>query len=134
MRQKWTGKNGFSLIELMIAAAIFIVALMPLLMLFINYIVFMESCRNRIIASNDARYILEDIRDTTPFTNDNVITNFPQETDLSGNIGPQKLTDETIFVNYANPTADPLPILVTVNWQERTKPRNLTVTTLMTQR
>ena len=122
------------MIELMIAATILIAALMPLLMLFINYIVFMESCRNRIIASNDARYILEDIRDTTPFTNNNVINNFPQETDLSGNIGPKKLTDETIIVSYANQTADPLPILVTVNWREKTKNRNLTVTTWMTQR
>lgn len=119
----------------MITTTMLIVVLVPLFVIFVDYAVLMELYRNRVTAANDARYILEDIRDVTPFTNSNVINNFPEGIDISNRIGnTRKLMNETIVVTYANPAADPLTVTVTVNWIERRRNRSFTLSTLMTQR
>ena len=136
MRSKKISKKGFSLIELMISAAILIAALLPVLVLFYNYLVVMEISRNTTIAVNDASFVLESMRSTDPFTTNNVVAAYPAGVDLADRIGPRKLRNETVVVSYQNPAADPLVITMTVSWQDEVKIRNrsFSATTMMTQR
>jgi len=129
-------KKAFTLAELMIATAVMVGVAVPVLWLFLNYLILMDMNKNTTIAINDASCILENIRNVDPFTPSNVTVNYPQGQDLSGRIGPKKLRNEAIYVTYQNPGADPLTITVTVNWQDEVKIRNrsLSFATIMTQR
>lgn len=120
----------------MISSVIFITALLPVLVLFYNYLVVMEISRNTTIAVNDASFMLESMRSTDPFTINNVVAAYPAGVDIADRIGPKKLRNETVVVSYQNPAADPLVITMTVSWQDEVKIRNrsLGVTTMMTQR
>ena len=136
MRQKSIRKNGFSLVELMISAAILVAAILPIFMLFCYYLIAMEISRNTTIAVSDAAFIIEDIRGTDPFTLNNVVIAYPNGVDRASLIGPQKLKDETVRVFYQNPAADPLVITVQVDWKDQVKirDRRLTIDTMVTQR
>ncbi|MCX5693103.1 MAG: prepilin-type N-terminal cleavage/methylation domain-containing protein [Candidatus Omnitrophica bacterium] len=131
-------KSGFTLVELMISTAVMVGVAVPTLMLFLNYLILMDINKNTTIAINDASCILESIRDVDPFMFDNITKpgNYPQGQDLSSRIGPKKLRNEAIYVTYQNPSADPLTITVTVNWQDEVRIRNrtLSLATMMTQR
>lgn len=120
----------------MISAAILVAAILPIFMLFYCYLVAMDVSRNTTVAVNDASFILERMRSTDPFTITNVVGAYPNGADAAAWIGPTKLTNETVRVNYQNPSADPLVITVRVDWQDTIKVRNrfLTITTIMTQR
>ena len=138
MRQKSIRKNGFSLIELMISAAILVAAVLPIFMLFYYYLVAMEISRNTTIAVSDAAFILESMRSTDPVVIADVVALYPQATDFTGRIGsvPTKLTDEVVTVAYQDPDADPLVVTVTVTWKDqvRIRDRTQTITTKMTVR
>jgi prepilin-type N-terminal cleavage/methylation domain-containing protein len=130
-------KYGFTLIELIISTAVMVGVAVPALLVFLNYLILIDVNKNTSIAINDASYILENIRNTDPFTPNNVTTNYPQGQDLSSRIGSvRKLRNEAIYVAYQNPNVDPLTITVTVNWQDEVRIRNrsLSLTTIMTQR
>lgn len=127
-------KNGFTLLELLIAAAILTGTVLGFLMFFYASLLLMETNRNTIVAVNDAKAILEQIRETDPFSAANVAATYPASTDLIALVGPQKLNGETIYVAYPSGSSDPLRIVVTVNWSEKTLSRSVSLTTLMTQR
>lgn len=129
-------RKAFSLIELMISAALLITVLVPILVLFYHYLVVMEMSRNSSVAVSDASFILESMRSTEPFTINNVISAYPSGIDVSSRIGPIKLKDETVRVFYQNPSADPLIVTVRVDWKDEVKTRDrlLTITTKMTAR
>lgn len=136
MRSKKITVKGFSLIELMISAAILVIAIVPVLVLFYNYLVVMDMARNTTMAVSDASFILESIRSTDPFTTSNVLGAYPQGGDASARIGPVKLKNETVIVSYQDTSADPLVVTVQVNWQDQVKIRNRSqsFTTKMTAR
>ncbi len=130
-------KNGFSLIELMISAAILVAAVLPVFMLFYYYLVTMEVSRNTTIAVSDAAFILENMRSTEPFTISALIdAGYSNGADRADLIGPQKLKDETVRVFYQNPSADLLEVTVRVDWKDQVKirDRRLTIDTMMTER
>jgi len=135
MRQKSIRKNGFSLVELMISAAILVAAILPIFMLFYYYLITMETSRNTTIAVSDAASILESMRSTNPFTIASVVNNYSG--DVTGKIGYiTKLKTEVVTVSYSDPNADPLEVTVRVDWNDelRARPRWLTITTKMTSR
>ncbi len=136
MRQKSIRKNGLSLVELMISAAILVAVTLPVFMLFYYYLVAMEISRSTTIAVSDAAFIIESMRGTDPFTINNVVSAYPNGADRAGLIGPQKLKDETVRVFYQNPSADPLVVTVQVDWKDEVRIRNrtLSIDTMMTQR
>jgi Tfp pilus assembly protein PilE len=127
-------KDGFTLLELMISAAIMAGAILAILALFVNYLVLIETSKNTTVAINDAQAVLEAIRNTEPFLVSNVTGNYPTGVDLAPNFGFNKLQNEAIYVSYGSLAADPLQITVTVNWQEKARNRSENLTTLMTQR
>ncbi len=127
-------KKGFTLLELLIAAAILTGTVLGFLMFFYASLLLMETNRNTIVAINDAKAILEQIRETDPFNASNVSAAYPELTDLIALVGAQKLNNETIYVDYPGAVTDPLRIIVTVSWSEKTLSRSISLTTLMTQR
>lgn len=127
-------KDGFTLLELMISIAIMVGAILVIFGLLLNYLLLIETSKNKTVAIDDAQAVLEAIRNTDPFTSSNVTTNYPAGVNLASNFGFNKLQNEAIYVSYASPAADPLQITVTVNWQEKTRNRSESLITLMTQR
>lgn len=115
-------KKGFSLIELMISAAILIGVLLPVLILFYNYLVVMEITRNTTIAVSDAAFVLESMRSTDPFTYTNVSA--VANAAVTAVNGAAKLKNEAVTVSYQDTGADPLVVTVQVSWQDQVKVRN----------
>ena len=132
MNKRYLKKSGFTLLELMISAAIMVGAILVILGLFVNYLVLIETSKNTTVAVDDAQAVLEAIRNTDPFTSSNVTTNYPADVNLAPNFGFNKLQNEAIYVSCLG--ADPLQITVTVRWNEKTRDRSENLTTLMTQR
>ena len=128
------GARGFTLLEIMIAIAIMVGAILAILGLFLNYLMLVETAKNTTVAVDNAQAVLEAIRNTDPFTVSNVTAAFPAGVDLAPNFNFDKLDNEAIYVSYGSLTADPLQITATVNWQEKTRSRSESLTTKMTQR
>ena len=86
--------KGFTLLELMLAAAIMIVAILGLLSLLINCMVLNDSNKNLVVAANDAQYVLEQMKGLTYDNINNYtapnFTNLDNETiNLARSIGAQ---------------------------------------------
>lgn len=56
------GRKGFTLLELMVAIAILVIAASGLLMALVSCMSLNESNSNLVVAANDARYVLEEIK------------------------------------------------------------------------
>jgi len=128
--------SGFTLLELMIGACVLILGLVALISAYIGCFALNESARNLTIATNHAQCLMEKIRDY------NIPSNITQEdwttwaaTDLPDGGGCNTLNNETINVTYPSGTgANPLEILVTVNWTEKNRSRSVQFSTLLTER
>lgn len=135
--------KGFTLPELLLAAAILAFVLTGILLLFINCMLLNAANRNLALATAHAEYIMEDIKGTD-FTgleariNDNNGTptgwdfNAAQIQSLLS--APDKSTvldTETISTTVSG--SDPLEVLVVVGWLDRgAKNRNIELRTLIT--
>ena len=114
--------KGFTLSELMIAAAIILIAILGLFTAIINCILLNESNNNLVMAVNDAQYVLEQIKGLAYDNINDFITAFDplQFSDLYN----QSITfpNTVIGTSIAN-------ITVEVNWDERQRQRNFTLST-----
>jgi len=119
MRQEMLKKSqhGFTLMELMLAVAILMIAITGLLATYIYGILMNTANKNLIIATNDAQYIMEQIKGVD-YGN---ITNYDPPDFYN-------LDSETISLSRNIGTAI-AQVTVTVNWHERQTQRNLSVTT-----
>ena len=131
-------KKGMTLIEVLIAALIFSVALAALLQSIIAIVDIIDFSKDQSIAVSDLKNILERLR-ATPF--DYITNDFPNGvvdgdvgdpyTDI---VGPYELSDEHITVSYANPNADPLEIEATLSWLDKKgRSHNLSLSTFRTR-
>ena len=109
--------------EIMVAAAVFVVGLAALLSGLLSAVYFMEHSRETTIAVSDLRTIMEHIR-STPFSD--LTTNFPNavQDGPTGNnypaiVGGYALHNEHITVTYTDPSTDPLEINVSLTWQDK---------------
>ena len=132
MISKKRAVKGFTLIELMISAAILVTVILPVIMLFYYYLVSMEMSRNTTIAVSDASFILENMRRADPFTKSNADAAYASA--LASRSGTWKLNNETIQIQ--DPDTDPMVVTVTVAWQDQVRIRNRVqaITTKMTAR
>lgn len=117
--------RGFSLSELLLAAAISVFVLACLLLLFINCAILNDSNRNLTIASAHAQYVMEDIRDAadTDFSLlESKVNNGDWDLDANEiqsapyNLDPLK--SETIDAGVTQ-SGNPLGIRVIVQWSDR---------------
>lgn len=126
--------RGFTLVEVLMAMLVFVVAVVALLGLYVGVSNLRESSRNMAQAMADARTVLEEIReasgaslatvtgtDWTTWAEDNNLTSLP---------------NEVITVTFEDENADPLEVTVQVDWTERGRLRQpgAVVETLVTQR
>lgn len=132
--------KGFTLPELLLAAAILAFALSGLLLLFTNCILLNAANRNLSIATSHAQYIMEDIK-VAGFTGleTRIINNNGTPTGWDLNVtqiesAPYNLSaldTETIETDCGS--GDPLGVSVAVNWLDRAgKARSIQLQTLIT--
>lgn len=107
--------------ELMIAVAILLVAILSLLAAFINCILLNESNNNLGLAAKDAQYVLEQIKGLA--YSDIATYTAPAFTNLTGEaITLTRLT-------LARPKGDLTEVTVKVSWTERQRNRDVSVST-----
>jgi len=130
-------KSSFSLIELLIGAAVLVVALGGLIAVFAANFSLVDSGRNLTVAVNHAQCVIEEIRDRN-IPSAIVLEDWNNwaATDMTaGGGGCTALPNENVVVTYPSGTAAiPLEILVTVNWTEKTRPMSTQLVTLLTAR
>jgi prepilin-type N-terminal cleavage/methylation domain-containing protein len=64
MKKKFV-QNGFTLLELLLAASIMSVALSGMLAMFVNSIALEEAARNMTVAASHVQFVLEDMKNST---------------------------------------------------------------------
>lgn len=101
-------KQGFSLSEVMIAAAFLLIALATLLRVFVACGILNESNYNLIIAMNDAQHVLEQIRGLTY-----------SAVDAYTPPAFNNLTNETITITRTTVGSNLKEVIVNVSWTER---------------
>lgn len=136
MLGKNTNNSGFTLLELMIGAAVLIIALVGLIAAYIGCFALNESAKNLTIATNHAQCVMEEIRDR------NITSNITQEdwaawaaADPPDGGGCNTLDAEIVQISYpSGTTINPLEILVTISWSDRGRTKNIQAVTLLTER
>ncbi len=131
--------RGFTLSELLLAAAILAFVLAALLALFANCLILNEANRNLTVATTHAQYIMEEIRDTAnaDFTQvESKINNHDWDLDASeiesAPYNLAALNNESINTDVTQ-SGNPLGISVIVGWNDRgQKPRSIELDTLLT--
>jgi general secretion pathway protein I len=109
--------RAFTLLELMIAVAILLIAILSLLAAFINCILLNESNRNLVTATNDAQYVLEQIKSLA-------------YSDIAAYTAPtfNNLTDELIALDRSIGSTI-AEVTVDVSWTERQRNRSAQLST-----
>lgn len=128
-------QKGFTLPELLVAAAILAFALCALLVTFISCIFLNEANRNTVIATTHAEYVLEEI-ENTGF--ESIATGIAaggwdwDSADLSGE-GLAVLNNESVDTQSSG--TNPLTVTVTVSWNDRRgRVRSVVLQTLFTDK
>lgn len=117
---KGAARKGFTLPELLLAAAILAFVLCGLLVLFINCVFLNEANRNSTVALSHAQYVMEDIKNTNFYSIKTKIDNGDWDWATAGITarGLNPLPNESIDTSRGS-TDNPLEVAVTVTWQDR---------------
>ena len=128
-------KKGFTLIEVMAGMGLFAFALLGLLALMAQSLELGHFSSNRMIAINEVRQVIEDIRRVADSSGlDTVVsTTFDETLDdnvlKSGSITVTDLNGATLVNN-----ADPLPVRIQITWDEKGRTVSYAVETQVTER
>ena len=131
MKRGWAQK-GMTLVEVLVATFVIVVAVVALMAGFLSGLLLVESGKNMAVAAADARAVFEEMRRLSASGLPSVAGR--NWTTWSRNAGLTGLTNENVTVNFRNPAADPLEATVRVNWTQRDRNRSFTFTGLVTQR
>lgn len=125
-------KKGFTLIEIIIVLLILGGVIAGFLSVNTASFSLLEQISSSVIAVNDARSVIENMRNIDPFNAANLTSIYPDGATVAGF---SNLVQETIRVNYLNTGVDPILVTVTVSWQGKAN-RTFTeqLTTLLTAR
>lgn len=121
LKRKLSTRNGFTILELMLAVLILLTAILGLLVVFINCMFLSETNRNMVTATNDAQYILEQIK-STPYAS--IQSYAPPDLD--------NLPNENIAFQATAGTRI-TQVDVTISWTERGRNKNLQLSTSIAQ-
>ena len=128
-------KKGFTLVEVLMAIGIITLVILTFVSSMNYSILLNANVKERMIAMNDAVLVMEQIRtraNTYGLTGANSVTdsNVVWSTGLSNN-----LQSESVQVTFPNgTTGDPLTTKVTINWLDKTRAQNFSLTTKVTKR
>jgi prepilin-type N-terminal cleavage/methylation domain-containing protein len=121
--QRKKSSSGFTLMELMVTAAILVVGVTGLLGAIINASILGQASHNKAVAVNDAQYVLEKLVDGT-------YADLSSHTD--GNFTGLNLNNESVFVSVSEASGIKTAT-VYVNWSESEKTRSFNITTQIAQ-
>lgn len=131
-------RSGFTLIEVMMATVVFAGSMAGFFGFYVTTARLTESSRNLTQALNDARVLMEAIRDTAQtggLTGAAGVTGlYVQGANLAPAFGLASLQNEAIRVTYVDPAVDPLQVSLQVSWDERGAARSASFDTLVTRR
>ena len=119
-------KKGFTLIELMFSVAILLVAIVASLSAIINSMLLIESSRNLVTASNDAQYVLEQIKSQS-------FADIPNYISSLSTTKFTNLVDERVTFPSTLYTANLDTITVNITWKERNVTKTFSITTRFAQ-
>jgi prepilin-type N-terminal cleavage/methylation domain-containing protein len=125
---------GFTFVELMIALVVVTLVIGGYIGANVKAQQSAEAMHERTLALQDANRVIELMRNTsrTGTFPDNVVSAYP---DGSTSTGSTHLTDETISVSYASPSANPLDVTIAVTWLSYTQREHTEIVqTYITQR
>lgn len=114
--------RGFTLAELLVAMTILAFTISALLLAFVNCQLLNESNNNLAIATNDAQYVLEEIKCTGYSNINNFINNFDP-------LYFENLNVETITFPNLVVGADITEVTVEVGWIERGRNKHVSLST-----
>ncbi|MBU4310868.1 type II secretion system GspH family protein [bacterium] len=124
--------KGFTLIELVIGTGILAFVLCGIVGGLVSFISLAQMARDRTVAVNDAKQVMEQIWDT-PFSSIITTIGSTDWTDWLVNNGGNGLDSELISVTYNDSVSDLLQITVTVTWQTRNRPLSVSIVSLKTE-
>jgi len=119
-------RSGFTMLELVIASAVLLIAVLGLLSVYQSPFVLNELTRDTTTAVQDASKVIEQMR-VTAFASVQT-TNWDT---WAQNNGAKNLPSETLSIAYTG--TDPLEFTVTVQWTRRSRTRNIRLTSRITQ-
>lgn len=124
-RSRGRADSGFTLLEIVIAMALFTVAMAVAAQSLASYYVTMDMQQQRVVAVNHCRTVLDQmrsVRNNTPNAASNtatlvnaILAKFPANVNATG---PTTLRNSTVKVTYADTNANPLVATVTVSWSD----------------
>lgn len=112
-------KRGLSLVELVIALFVFVIASAGVLSSYLSSSQLIQDATNQMRAVEDLGDLMEQIQ-ATPY--DDLLATFPTGvvdgggTDYDGLVGGYTLQDQQIVVTYPSQTTGRMEVLVTVSW------------------
>lgn len=115
--------KGLTLLELMIASGILLIAICGLLFTFITCMLLTESNRQLIIATNDAQYVLEQVKEQAY----NNISNFIGNPANFSNL--KNLNNETVTFPNTNIGPKSAGVTVNVSWTYKGYSKNFQLST-----
>ena len=121
--------QGFTLVELLVAAYILLIGICGILSLLSNSMLATESAWDTTVATTHAQYILEEMQNKNTLGDIQVVdwNAWAQNQNLS------TLPQETFKVTFADPAADPLEIKVTDQWERKGRLNTITLRTKLTK-
>jgi len=111
--------KAFTLLELLMALGILVIAILAVLSCFINCLFLNESNNNLVIAANDAQYVLEKIK-ALPY--DSIAGYTPPVFNHLNNEAVSLSDNHAVGLNLWE-------VAVDVSWAERQRSRNFTLST-----
>ena len=130
--------KGTTLVEIMVATLVFVVALGALLSCITALLYLVDLSKEQTLGVSDSRNIMEKIR-ATAFVDmqaqfPDALEDGPSSGSYSTILGGYALSNEHITVTYANINTDPLEIKVNVSWlDKRGHARNTSMSTFKTR-
>lgn len=127
---------GFTLLEVMLAGAVFLLVMGAAAQALVSYYVALDVQNQRNTAIQNCRAVLVDmrrVRDTAPADfPEAILDNWPDGQVVEG---LRHLPGEVMSVDYADPTANPLDVTVTCQWNDlRGRGVRVSVSSLLTDR
>jgi len=136
MRQTWVKEaDGFTLVELMLAMVIFVGVLGAAAQALVSYYAAMDLQHQRNVAAQECKAVLNqmrNVRDGAPAGGfPGIVTGeWPDGTAVPG---PHPLPNEQLVVRYTNPASNPLEVVVTCTWRDRSgHPASVKMSTRLT--
>ena len=131
-------RKGLTLTEVLVATLITCLAIGAALACFSQVFYLAEIAKDNTVVVSDIRDMIEEIW-STPF--DAIVDNFPDGltdgpagNDYGTIVGGFTLGNEHIVVDYVDPIADPLEIMVTTSWTDmRSRNRTIQLSTFRTR-